>query len=169
MDTLIVCVKDTATFPKLTLVSRLPSVCTTARGTIDTSCAPNGNRYVCLSARILLTLGVRSAAYINQVSSEDKIKRTGTLLGRHCSSHKNTLREEGRSSLTRSLSTFGFFRRPRIHKLDAMTPPTANCTAENKISLKALCVPAPPEHVRHMIHRIQFILCPFEPMGRKCL
>lgn len=31
---LIVCVKDTATMPRDTLVSRLPSVCTTARGAI---------------------------------------------------------------------------------------------------------------------------------------
>jgi hypothetical protein len=35
---LIVCVKDTATFPRLILVKRFPKVCTTASGNIAASC-----------------------------------------------------------------------------------------------------------------------------------
>ena len=36
--TLIVCVKDTATFPRLTFVKRLPSVCTPAKGEMFLAC-----------------------------------------------------------------------------------------------------------------------------------
>lgn len=37
---LIVCVKETATFPRLIFVKRLPKVCTIANGRIARSCAP---------------------------------------------------------------------------------------------------------------------------------
>ena len=36
--TLMVCVNETATLPRLTLVSRLPSMCTAARGRMDLIC-----------------------------------------------------------------------------------------------------------------------------------
>ncbi len=38
----MVCVKDTATWPRLTLVSRLPSVCTAASGSTETICSARG-------------------------------------------------------------------------------------------------------------------------------
>jgi len=37
---LMVCVKETATLPRLTLVKRFPRVCTIANGTIAKSCLP---------------------------------------------------------------------------------------------------------------------------------
>ena len=40
-STLMVCVKETATWPRLTLVSRLPSVCTAASGSMLSSRSPS--------------------------------------------------------------------------------------------------------------------------------
>ena len=40
--TLMVCVNETATLPRLTLVSRLPSMCTAARGRMDLICTRQG-------------------------------------------------------------------------------------------------------------------------------
>ena len=50
----MVCVKDTATWPRLTLVSRLPSVCTAASGSTDTICKATlvaRERYVAMLAK----------------------------------------------------------------------------------------------------------------------
>ena len=43
--TLIVCVKDTATFPRLTLVSRFPRVCTAASGRTAITCSNRQNSF----------------------------------------------------------------------------------------------------------------------------
>lgn len=118
--TLMVWVKDTATCPRLTFVSRLPRVWTTAKGSTLMICQTNKSRSHKLR-------GMYHAA-IEKIECNILLEVMDSMVqpAKKCRERPSLSQWLGEDR-TRSLSIFGFSCKFSVHIVRANADPTANC------------------------------------------